>query len=95
MKLIRGCEKRIYYLKNTGSSFFEEAYFVLKNDCTSPETKSLSLAEEADKIISESCFLFAKKQRKRHAFGRAALFSLGAAAASAVIGIVSLIIGIV
>jgi len=94
MKLIRGCEKRIYYMKNTGSSIFEEAYFVLKNNPSCADIKNNSLAEEADRIISESCILFTKKRKKSRALGRAIFFSLGVGFASVVIGIVSLLIGI-
>ena len=28
--MIKGCQKRIIHITNTGSPFFEEAYFVLK-----------------------------------------------------------------
>ena len=27
---VRGCEKRIYHVKNTESELFDEAYFILK-----------------------------------------------------------------
>ena len=94
MKLLRGCEKRIYYMKNTGSAMFEEAYFILKNDLGN-STKSQSLAEEADRIIGESCAVFSKKYKRKTKLGRVAVFSLGAAFASAVIGVITLFIGII
>ena len=94
MKLLRGCEKRIYYMKNTGSALFEEAYFILKNDLGN-STKSQSLAEEAERIIGESCDIFSKKYKRKTKLGRAAFFSLGAAFASAVIGVITLFIGII
>ncbi len=94
MKLLRGCEKRIYYMKNTGSALFEEAYFILKNDIRSA-AQSHSLAEEADRIISESCVVFSKKYKRKTKLGRVASFSLGAAFASAVIGMITLFIGII
>ena len=31
--MIKGCQKRIIHLKNTGSPYFEEAYFILKDEC--------------------------------------------------------------
>ena len=90
MKLLRGCEKRIYYMKNTGSTLFEEAYFILKNGCDT-SAKKCSLAEEADRIISESSAIFSKRRKRRSLFGRMAMFSLGAATSSAVIGLIALI----
>ena len=29
---LRGCQKRIYHMKNIGGKYFEEAYLVLKDD---------------------------------------------------------------
>ena len=34
--MIKGCQKKIIHLKNTGSPYFEEAYFILKDDSTIP-----------------------------------------------------------
>ena len=81
-------------MKNTGSALFEEAYFILKNN-TDNIGKIHNLAEEADRIINESSAVFTKKRKRRSRLCRVAFFSLGAAFASAVIGIVSLIIGII
>ena len=94
MKLLRGCEKRIYYMKSTRSALFEEAYFVLKKDCGG-EQKNTSLAEEADRIIRDSSAFFTRKRKRRSAAGRAAFFSLGAATSAAIIGIASLLIGMI
>ena len=30
--MVKGCQRKIYYLKNTGSKYFEEAYLVLKRE---------------------------------------------------------------
>ena len=32
VKMVRGCQKKIIYLKNSGSDLFEEAYFIIKNN---------------------------------------------------------------
>jgi hypothetical protein len=36
--MVRGCQKKIIYLKNTGSEVFEEAYFVVRENelCMTP-----------------------------------------------------------
>ncbi len=52
---IKGYQKRVIYLKNPGSSMFEEAYFVL-----SPKGESMGrldsrdMVDEANRIIDES-----------------------------------------
>ena len=49
--MVRGCEKKVVFLKNTGSEFFEEAYFVL---CASFESQGGDdMIAEANRIISE------------------------------------------
>lgn len=53
MLLLRGCEKRVVYVKNTGDELFEEAYFFLKagvSDAASPT----ELWRAAEKIVNES-----------------------------------------
>ena len=61
---MRGCQKRVIYLKNTGSRHFEEAYFVIRSgECTSDK----SMIDEANRIISENTdglrggFLYSKR----------------------------------
>ena len=46
--MIKGCEKKIVYLKDTGSDYFEEAYFVVKpQKCTEND-----IIAEANKIVN-------------------------------------------
>ena len=54
--MVRGCQKRIIYLKNSGSTLFEEAYFIIKNDLRNEEISECDMIEEANKIIEESFF---------------------------------------
>ena len=49
--MVRGCEKKVVFLKNTGSEFFEEAYFVLHSACESQGGDDM--IAEANRIISE------------------------------------------
>lgn len=94
--MLRGCQKRIYYMKNTGSKYFEEVYLILKNDA--PEGKkpfascelSRDLASEADRIVRDACNYFAPP-RTRY-FGRGVAFALGAASSSALIGTIALLL---
>ena len=51
--MVRGCQKKIIYLKSTGSEVFDEAYFVL-SDKTPEETKGeCDMVEEANRILNE------------------------------------------
>lgn len=53
--MIKGCSKRMIILKDTGSDFFEEAYFVLK---TAKDTCKIATEKdfiaEANRIVSEA-----------------------------------------
>ena len=49
---MRGYQKRVIYIKNTGSEIFEEAYFILKDsDCEPP---TCDIVREAERLLSES-----------------------------------------
>ncbi len=50
---MRGYQKRVIYLKNTGNKNFEEAYFVLR-DADRKCASSASMIDEAKHIIEES-----------------------------------------
>ena len=50
---MRGCQKRVIYLKNTGSEYFEEAYFVLKTT-DSQKRSDTDIIREANRIIEEN-----------------------------------------
>lgn len=60
---MRGCQRRVVFLKNTGSSIFEGAYFVLKEDKGrewSGATES-DMVHEASRIIEENSVGKSKK----------------------------------
>ena len=91
---MRGCEKKIYYVKNAESPYFEEAYFILRRDPGTAATAG-TLAEEADRIIHETGGRFEKAGRAPiHRLPPALAFALGAVASSALIGTVALIVGL-
>lgn len=77
---MRGCQKRVIFLKNTGSALFEEAYFVMRSDGTAGVKTEADMVSEAGRIIEEN---FGKK--KRYPLSRLLAFLLsflgGAAAA--------------
>ena len=90
----RGCQKKIYYMKNPPGRYFEEAYLILRRDL--PENGrviSPDLACEADWIIRDASSYFSPPVKTRY-FSRGAAFALGAASSSALIGTVALILGL-
>lgn len=51
--MVRGCQKKIVYLKNTGSEVFCEAYFVVRDDALSVMDEC-DMVKEANRILDES-----------------------------------------
>ena len=59
---MRGYQRRVIYLKNTGSALFDEAYFVVKEN-GGAAAESGDMVSEATRIIEENSG--AKKRRSR------------------------------
>lgn len=77
---MRGYQKRVIYLKNTGSSIFEEAYFVIKTDKKNSSEKAYTgeaLIEEANRIIEENVKLRMDKKRKFPSVKSSVIFAVG------------------
>ena len=72
--MLKGCQKKIIFLKDTGSDFFEEAYFVIKNEYDG--MNDCDIISEATKIANG---IYQGKQiRKSHRSGiYSLLLSLG------------------
>lgn len=64
---MRGYQKKVIYVKNTGSRHFEEAYFVMRGDSPDRECSHEKMVEEANRIIKENFgarkrgFLYSKR----------------------------------
>ena len=93
---MRGCERRIYHVKNAESPCFEEAYLVLRRGRDRNETVSRTMAEEAERIIRETTarYMRGRKRAPIHRLSPPLAFALGAGASSVVIGTVALIVGL-
>ena len=50
--MVRGCQKKIVYLKNTGSEVFDEAYFLVRDDA-STSVCECDMIKEANRILDE------------------------------------------
>ena len=57
---MRGYQKRVIYLKNTGSRHFEEAYFILRERDDRCTLSGADMIDEANRIIREN---FVKERR--------------------------------
>ena len=51
--MIKGCQKKMIHVKNTNSPYFEEAFFVVKND-VDPALCENDMRKEAQRI-ADSC----------------------------------------
>lgn len=51
---MKGYQKKVIYMKNTGSRHFEEAYFVLRSDLEKENSSCVEMIEEANRIIEEN-----------------------------------------
>ena len=76
---MKGCQKRVVFLKNTGSPVFEEAYFIVRADKNGAEIckKDGDIVSEASRIVDE---MLGKKKREGSGTGIlcAAFFLFGA-----------------
>lgn len=93
--MVRGCQKRIYYIKDPRSALFTEAYFVLKSDGkTLPGERELAV--EAARLVDD----MERRDRlpcyaQRSPVGqRIGAFVIGAASSSAVIGGIALLLSL-
>ena len=81
---MRGSEKRVIFIRDTGSRIFEEAYFIVRRgaaegaSCTEGD-----MLREAQRILGEASSAYPAR-RRRH--GRTSSFFAGAASAGVVIG---------
>lgn len=60
--MVRGYQKRIVFLKNTGSPMFDEAYFIL-NDRYERCTSESDMVKEANRIIEENLSKEAREEK--------------------------------
>ncbi len=89
--MIRGCERRIYHVKNPESDIFDEAYFVLRRgyDPAASGGRRTALDEEVRRLISgESVPEYDPRPGRR---GRLAAFVAGVLISAASVLLVCLV----
>ncbi len=80
--MIKGIQRNMVVLKNTGSPIFEEAYFILR-ERPGTETGKNDMVSEASRIIAANMIspeklIAEKSQKARERFIRLLIFALGA-----------------
>ncbi len=60
VRRMKAYQKKMVFIKNTGSALFEAAYFVLSEKALSENIKRSTMTDEAKKIIKEN---FKKKKK--------------------------------
>lgn len=96
--MIRGCQKRIYYVRDPRSPLFAEAYFILKNE-QSVSPGEAEMAAEARRIVENFSLPGSLQPGKRRpplppavcTGQKIGAFIVGAASSSAVIGGIALL----
>lgn len=89
--VIKGCQKKIIHITNTGSPFFEEAYFILRHTGDGPDCiNGDDMVREAMRIACETSKSVAPSARRRRR-SRGTMLLLGASVCSLLFGIVMLI----
>ena len=74
---MRGYQKKVIYVKNTGSRHFEEAYFVLRPDSEGASASPDSMILEANRIIEENRLGSKRRPQGYYAAKYALLFTIG------------------
>ena len=75
--MVKGCQRKTIHIKDTGSKYYEEAYFVLRPGVSETVRRDNDMISEAIRIAGESmnCAYPAKKKNK--AFSRVVSFVAG------------------
>lgn len=81
--MVRGCQRRVVFLKNTDSSVFSEAYFILSDNDDTRGMSDEDMIREANRIIDESVGI-----REREPTGKTLVKILFSSVIPFVIGIV-------
>lgn len=87
--MIKGAQKQMIVVRTTTSRYFEEAYFVLKNDVKTQKRNRTDLLTEANRILKESENARTGKKKHRHPV---LWFGLGLILGAGIMGVLLLLI---
>lgn len=85
---MRGSEKKIIYVKDTGSKIFEEAYFVIRRGVDGEDSRPSEndMVREATRIVAQNGAEYPAARRRRRLREKILSFLAGAAAATSIFG---------
>jgi len=89
--MIKGCKKNIIHITNTGSPYFEEAYFIVRRGGEIDISED-DIVKEASRIADLTGSSFKEKNIRKNRF-RMSYFLYGASACSLIFGIAALMLG--
>ena len=87
--MIKGCQKRIIHLKNTNSDYFEEAYFILKDDQKYSAAEN-DMIKEAERIAEYAGAKRDRSPKSKKSIGAAAVILLCTSFSFLILGILML-----
>lgn len=93
--VVRGCEKRIYHVKNTESEIFDEAYLILRREGRGRSATPRELEREAMRIVSGVVTSGSSSGERPKSREKLRAFLAGVLASALLIGIVSLVLWLV
>lgn len=75
--MVKGCQRKTIHIKEMGSRYFEEAYFILKAGMEDKEDKSCEMIDEAMRIVGNSVSEVSKIRRRGGKSRSLAVFAAG------------------
>lgn len=76
--MVKGCQRKTIHIRDTGSKYYEEAYFILKPGAFEGEAESHMMIDEAMRIVGESLSC-RKPAKSRFSFRSVFVFAAGCA----------------
>ena len=75
--MIKGCQKKIIQIKDTGCKYFEEAYFIIKDETLKTEINECNIVKDATAIVNEYVSGINKQNNNKYRFKSFVLFLIG------------------
>ena len=81
--MIKGCNKRVIVMKDTGNAMIEEAFFILKPEATKSHFTEADIVKQANRILEQSMYgdgfsRFSVNGKTKSSKGRISSFVFGA-----------------
>ena len=92
--MVKGCQKKTIDIKDTGSRYYEEAYFVLRPGASELSAAEGDMINEAVRIADESMDSARAIKRRRLVFHTVISFIAGMAAGAFAAAVVMIVTGL-